>query len=101
MTTDEAGHREEGCKQCDENSCIPVAKLFTRTGMMMLAMAGIFGSILVIGNISYTALERATNAQEQLADINNLTSKIDNLSRLVYQMDGRLVAQGMVNNESK
>lgn len=85
-------------RQCSENSCIPVAKLFTRTGMMMLAMAGIFASILVIGNISYTALERATNAQDKLEEISGLTEKIDTLNRLVWQMNGRLVAQGIVNN---
>ncbi|MFA7662807.1 MAG: hypothetical protein WCX88_02720 [Patescibacteria group bacterium] len=100
MAAHEGTYPEEDHRQCSENSCIPVAKLFTRTGMMMLAMAGIFAAILVIGSISYTALERATNAQVKLAEINNLTAKIDTLNKLVWQMNGRLVAQGIVNKEN-
>jgi len=92
---------DDNRRQCGEDSCVPVAKLFTRTGLMMLAMAGIFASILVIGSIAYTALERATNAQVKLAEINNLTAKIDTLNKLVWQMNGRLVAQGIVNKENE
>ena len=100
MAAHEGTYLEKDRRQCSEDSCVPVAKLFTRTGLMMLAMAGIFGAILVTGSIAYTALERATNAQVKLAEINNLTEKIDTLNKLVWQMNGRLVAQGIVNKEN-
>lgn len=100
MAAHEGTYPEDERRHCSEDSCIPVAKLFTRTGMLMIAMAGIFASILVVGSIAYTALERATNAQVKLTEINSLTTKIDTLNKLVWQMNGRLVAQGIVNKEN-